>query len=83
MGNALHEAERHRALGVRALPTPFWTKERREPTLEEAAIAGTLIQQINSSTKNALQAAQNRQLEGSNGQIEPTKPIIRQTQAKN
>ncbi|MDJ0594379.1 MAG: hypothetical protein QNJ72_31130, partial [Pleurocapsa sp. MO_226.B13] len=26
LGNALHEAERHRALGVKALPTPLWTK---------------------------------------------------------
>lgn len=72
LGNALHEAERHRALGVQALPTPLWTKERPEPTLEEAEEAGLKIQQINSSTENALQAAQNRQIEGSNGQIEPS-----------
>ena len=72
LGNALHEAERHRALGVKALPTPLWTKERPEPTLEEAAIAGTKIQQINSSTENALQAAHNRQIEGSTRQIEPS-----------
>ncbi|MEM8722126.1 MAG: hypothetical protein AAGE84_23000 [Cyanobacteria bacterium P01_G01_bin.39] len=70
LGHALDEAERHRALGVRALPTPLWTKERPVPTLEEAAIAGTKIALINSSTENALQAAQNRQLEGSIGQIE-------------
>ena len=72
LGNALHEAERHRALGVRALPTPLWTKERPEPTLEEAAIAGTKIQQINSSTKAAIEATQNRQIEGSTRQIEPS-----------
>lgn len=72
LGNALDEAERHRALGVRALPTPLWTKERPEPTLEEAEEAGTKIQQINSSTENALQAAKNRQIEGSTGQIEPS-----------
>lgn len=72
LGNALHEAERHRALGVQALPTPLWTKERPEPTLEEAAIAGTKIALINSSTENAIEAAQNRQIEGSTGQIEPS-----------
>ena len=90
LGNALHEAERHRALGVQAVSTPLWTKERPEPTLEEAAIAGIKIQQINSSTadgsgrrtasmhpglrtaKNAIEATQNRQTDGSNGQIEPS-----------
>ncbi|MDJ0594393.1 MAG: hypothetical protein QNJ72_31200, partial [Pleurocapsa sp. MO_226.B13] len=72
LGNALHEAERHRALGVKALPTPLWTKERPEPTLEEAAKAGIKIQQINSSTQNAIEAAQNRQIEGSTQQIEPS-----------
>ena len=71
LGNALDEAERHRALGVRALPTPLWTKERPEPTLEEAAIAGTKIQQINSSTKAAIEATKNRQIEGSTSKIEP------------
>ena len=71
LGNALSEAERHRKLGVQALPTPLWTKERPEPTLEEAAIAGRKIQQINSSTENALQAAKNRQIEGSTRSIEP------------
>ncbi|MGL6343695.1 MAG: hypothetical protein ACRC80_31685, partial [Waterburya sp.] len=57
LGNALDEAERHRKLGVKALPTPLWTKERPEPTLAEAAIAGTRIQQINSSTQAVMEAA--------------------------
>lgn len=72
LGNALDEAERHRNLGVKALPTPLWTKERPEPTLEEAATAGLKIQQINSSTKNAIEATKNRQIEGSTEQIEPS-----------
>ncbi|MEY2833002.1 MAG: hypothetical protein RLZZ574_2261 [Cyanobacteriota bacterium] len=72
LGNALDEAERHRNLGVKTLPTPLWTKERPEPTLEEAATAGLKIQQINSSTKNAIEATKNRQIEGSTGQIEPS-----------
>ena len=89
LGNALHEAERHRAMGVNALSTPLWTKERPEPTLEEAAEAGTKIALINSaecanrqallsqssepvgSTKAVIEATQNRQIEGSTGQIEP------------
>lgn len=72
LDNALHEAERHRANGVKALSTPLWTKERREPTLDEAATAGIKIQQINSSTENAIEAAQNRQIEGSTQQIQPS-----------
>lgn len=63
LGNALDEAERHRKLGVKALPTPLWTKERPEPTLAEAAIAGTKIQQINNSTEASLEAAKNPQIE--------------------
>jgi hypothetical protein len=63
LGNALDEAERHRKLGVKALPTPLWTKERPEPTLAEAAIAGTKIQQINSSTQASLEAAKAPQIE--------------------
>lgn len=63
LGNALNEAERHRQLGVKALPTPLWTKERPEPTLAEAAIAGTKIQQINSSTQASIEGARNPQLE--------------------
>ena len=68
LGNALSEAERHQALGVQALPTPLWTKERPEPTLEEAAIAGMKIQQINDSTKDAIEAAKNPQIEGGKSQ---------------
>jgi hypothetical protein len=64
LGNALDEAERHRKLGVKALPTPLWTKERPEPTIEEAAIAGTKIQQINNSTQASLEAAKNPQIDG-------------------
>lgn len=71
LGNAIEEAERHRNLGVKALPTPLWTKERPEPTLEEAATAGLKIALINSSTKNAIEAAKNRQIEGSTRSIEP------------
>lgn len=64
LGNALDEAERHRKLGVKALPTPLWTKERPEPTIQEAAIAGTKIQQINSSTQASLEAVRTPQIEG-------------------
>jgi hypothetical protein len=71
LGNALNEAERHRQLGVKALPTPLWTKERPEPTLAEAAIAGTKIQQINSSTQASIEGARNPQLES---QKEPPTP---------
>ena len=70
LGNVLSEAQRHRDLGVNALPTPLWTKERPEPTLEEAANAGLKIQLINSSTQAAIEATKNRQIEGGKGQCE-------------
>ena len=72
LDNALHEAERHHQLGVKALSTPLWTKERPEPTLDEAATVGLKIQQINSSAQTVIEAAQNRQIEGSTGKIEPS-----------
>ena len=71
LGNALDEAERHRKLGVKALPTPLWTKERPEPTLAEAAIAGTKIQQINNSPGASIEAAKAPQIES---QKEPPTP---------
>jgi hypothetical protein len=71
LGNALDEAERHRKLGVKALPTPLWTKERPEPTLTEAAIAGTKIQQINNSTQASIEAAKAPQIESKS---EPSTP---------
>jgi len=64
LGNALHQAERHRDLGVKALSTPLWTKERPEPTLEEAVNAGNKIALINGSTQAAIEATQNRQIGG-------------------
>jgi hypothetical protein len=64
LSHALDEAERHRKLGVNALPTPLWTKERPEPTLTEAAIAGTKITLINNSTQASIEAAKAPQIEG-------------------
>lgn len=64
LSHAIEEAERHRKLGVKALPTPLWTKERPEPTLAEAAIAGTKITLLNSSTQVSIEAAKAPQIEG-------------------
>ena len=69
LGNVLDEAQRHRNLGVNALSTPLWTKERPEPTLEEAVNAGNKIALINGSTQAAIEAAKNRQIEGGTGQV--------------
>lgn len=79
LGNALHQAERHRDLGVQALPTPLWTKERSEPTLEEAAIAGNKIALINRSTQAAIEATKNPQIEGSMGEFEGLLPSTENT----
>lgn len=79
LGNVLDEAQRHRNLGVNALSTPLWTKERPEPTLEEAVNAGNQIQQINDSTKAAIEATKNRQIEGSMGEVEGLLPSTENT----
>jgi hypothetical protein len=49
--NVSEQMERDRALGVSNPNTPIWTRERIEPSIEEAAAAGDKILAVNGATK--------------------------------
>ncbi len=72
--NVSSEVDRYRALGVSHPHTPVWTRERVEPSKEEAATAGAKIMGVNSTAIAAIEASRqstNPQLEaGNNPQIE-------------
>ena len=61
--NVSEQVERDRALGVSNPHTPTWTRERIEPSIEEAAEAGQKITAVNDATQAVLESAQTRQLE--------------------
>ncbi len=62
--NASQEVDRYRALGVSNPHTPIWTRERIEPTIEEAATAGAKIMEVNNTAQKAISASNHPQLEG-------------------
>ena len=61
--NVSEQVERDRALGVSNPNTPVWTRERIEPSVEEAAEAGKKIMAVNGTTQAAIEAARTTQLE--------------------
>ena len=61
--NVSQAVERDRALGVSNPNTPVWTRERIEPSIEEAAAAGKKIMAVNGSTQVLVEGAKNSQLE--------------------
>lgn len=61
--NVSEQVSRDRSLGVSNPHTPVWTRERIEPTIEEAAEAGQKIRLVNGGGQTALEAATNPQLE--------------------
>jgi hypothetical protein len=61
--NVSEQMERDRALGVSNPNTPIWTRERIEPSIEEAQIAGDKIRLVNGVTQTAIEAAKTPQLE--------------------
>ena len=61
--NVSEQVERDRALGVSSPNTPVWTRERIEPSIEEAAEAGQKITAVNDETKAVLESTKNPQLE--------------------
>ena len=63
--NISEQVERDRALGVSNPNTPVWTRERIEPSVEEAAEAGQKVMAINGSTQASIEAAKSPQIEGS------------------
>ncbi|MGK7894576.1 MAG: hypothetical protein AB4372_13365, partial [Xenococcus sp. (in: cyanobacteria)] len=64
--NVSQEVDRYRALGISNPHTPIWTRERVEPSLEEAATAGAKIMEVNSEAQKAIAASTNPQLAASN-----------------
>ena len=63
MVNVSKAVERDRALGVSNPNTPVWTRERIEPSVEEAAAAGQKIIAANDATQAAIESAKAPQLE--------------------
>ncbi|WP_019503289.1 hypothetical protein [Pleurocapsa sp. PCC 7319] len=61
--NVSEQVERDRALGVSNPNTPVWTRERIEPSIEEASAAGDKIIAVNSNVSAPIEAARNLQLE--------------------
>lgn len=61
--NVSQQVERDRALGVSNPNTPVWTRERIEPSIEEAAAAGDKILAVNGATQAVLESARTPQLE--------------------
>jgi len=62
--NVSEQVERDRALGVSTPNTPVWTRERIEPSVEEAAEAGQKIMAAGSATQAVIEGAKTAQLEG-------------------
>ncbi len=52
--NVSSQVEKDRALGVSHPSTPVWTKERIEPSIEEAAAAGEKIMAVNGNAQAAI-----------------------------
>ena len=61
--NVSEQVERDRSLGVSNPSTPVWTRERIEPSLEEAERAGQKITAVNNPNQGVLESAQLQQLE--------------------
>ena len=60
--NVARRGESDLALGVGNPNTPVWTRERIEPTIEEAAVAGEFIMAVNGSAGTAIAAVKTLQL---------------------
>lgn len=61
--NTAEQVERDRTLGVSNPNTPVWTRERIEPSIEEAERAGKKIVAVNGATQAAIESARTPQLE--------------------
>ena len=80
--NVSQAVERDRALGVSNPNTPVWTRERIEPSVEEAAAAGKKIMAVNGAVGNAIAEAKTTpQLESKTQQPTPD-PWTDQPQAE-
>ena len=64
--NVSERVESDRSLGVSNPHTPIWTRERFEPSVEEAATAGAKIMEVNNTAVVAIAARNNPQLAANN-----------------
>ncbi|WP_144876442.1 hypothetical protein, partial [Hyella patelloides] len=71
--NISEQVERDRALGVSNPNTPVWTRERIEPSIEEAAAAGEKIMAVNGAT-NLISPGERLKVKGKREQQEPFLP---------
>ena len=69
--NVSQQVSRDRALGVSNPHTPVWTRERIEPSIEEAAEAGDKIRLVNGSTQAVLESVQAPELESKPESADP------------
>ncbi|MGB5709613.1 MAG: hypothetical protein WBM44_01695, partial [Waterburya sp.] len=60
--NVSEQVDRDRALGVSNPNTPTWTRERVEPSIEEARHAGDKIMAVNGASQAVIEGATNPQL---------------------
>ncbi len=58
--NVSEQVERDRALGVSNPNTPVWTRERIEPSVEEAATAGQKIMAVNGGDRLKIKGTETR-----------------------
>ena len=58
--NVSEQVERDRALGVSNPNTPVWTRERIEPSVEEAATAGQKIMAVNDGDRLKIKGTETR-----------------------
>ena len=69
--NVSESVERDRALGVSNPNTPVWTRERIEPSVEEAAAAGEKIMAVNGGSQKKIEGSAAPQLENKPELLEP------------
>ena len=69
--NVSEQVSRDRALGVSNPNTPVWTRERIEPSVEEAAAAGQKIMAVNGGGQTAIEGSAASQLESTHRRTLP------------
>ena len=69
--NVSEQVERDRSLGVSNPNTPVWTRERIEPSVEEAAVAGQKIMAVNGGDRTAIEGTKTPQLESTHSGVYP------------
>jgi len=74
--NVSKAVERDRALGVSSPNTPVWSRERIEPSVEDAAAAGKKIMAANGATQAAIESSRNPRLESTQTSDKSESPAL-------